>query len=112
MRSPTGDVREVSCELGGLPLGMHAGHEYRSCTVDLEPGEAFLLCTDGVTEAMDHEGRCYGIGRLEQVMAKPAATATGLGKAILADIDRHVAGAAGSDDVCLVCVRRTGKPPA
>lgn len=112
MRSPTGDVREVSCELGGLPLGMHAGHEYRSCTVDLEPGEAFLLCTDGVTEAMDHEGRCYGIGRLEQVIAKPAATATGLGNAILADVDRHAAGAAGSDDVCLVCVWRTGKPPA
>ena len=112
MRSPTGEVREVSCELGGLPLGMHAGHEYRSCTVELAPGEAFLLCTDGVTEAMNHEGRCYGIERLEQAMAEPAATASGLGKAILADIDRHAAGATGSDDVCLVCVRRTDEPPS
>jgi phosphoserine phosphatase RsbU/P len=112
MRSPGGEVRGVSCELGGLPLGMHAGHEYRSCTVELAPGEAFLLCTDGVTEAMNHEGRCYGIERLEKAMAEPAATASGLGKAILADIDRHAAGAAGSDDVCLVCVRRTDEPPS
>jgi sigma-B regulation protein RsbU (phosphoserine phosphatase) len=112
MRTPLGEVREVSCELGGLPLGMDTGHVYRSCTVELRPGESFLLCTDGVTEAMDHEGRCYGIERLERVMAEPAPSATLLGKAVLADIDRHTAGAAGSDDVCLVCVRRLAEPPA
>ena len=113
MRDPSGAVRQVSCELGGLPLGMAAGHEYRSCTVDLPPGSSFVLCTDGVTEAMNHEGRCYGIDQLEKIMAEPAGAAVELGKRILADVDRHTAGAAGSDDICLVCVGRTlAGPPA
>jgi sigma-B regulation protein RsbU (phosphoserine phosphatase) len=112
IRAATGGVREVSCDLGGLPLGMQAGHEFRSCTINLAPGEAFLLCTDGVTEAMDHDGSCYGIDRLEAALGQPIESAAALGKHILADIDRHTAGAPGSDDVCLVCVRRTAGPPA
>jgi len=106
LRDPDGTVRQVATDLGGLPLGMVEGHAFHSCTIDLPPGTSFLLCTDGVTEAMDHDGRCYGIDRLEQLLAGPAATAEGLGRRILADIDRHTAGVSGSDDICLVCVRR------
>ena len=112
VRTAEGGVRAVSSDLGGLPLGMQAGHSYHSCTLELAPGEAFLVCTDGVTEAMDHEGRCYGIDRLEVALGLPIESAASLGKRILADIDRHTAGAPGSDDVCLVCVRRAGASPA
>jgi serine phosphatase RsbU (regulator of sigma subunit) len=105
-------VRQVADDLGGLPLGMHAGHEFHSCTVDLPPGSAFVVCTDGVTEAMDHADTCYGLEQLEAVMAKSAASANDIGRRILADVERHVAGAAVADDICLVCVRRqaAGEP--
>lgn len=106
LREPDGAVRQVATDLGGLPLGMAAGHEFRSCAIELAPGAAFLLCTDGVTEAMDHDGHCYGLDRLEASLAGPAATAAELGQRILADIDRHTAGAPAGDDICLVCVRR------
>ena len=112
IRTTAGAVRQVSCELGGLPLGMQAGHGFRSCSVGLEPGEAFLLCTDGVTEAMDHDGTCYGIERLERVMTDPVGSAAELGRRVLTDIERHTAGAPGSDDLCLVCVRRADGGPA
>jgi GAF domain-containing protein len=58
LREPDGAVRQAATDLGGLPLGMAAAHEFRSCTIELAPGAAFVLCTDGVTEAMDHDGRC------------------------------------------------------
>jgi sigma-B regulation protein RsbU (phosphoserine phosphatase) len=106
LRGPDGTVRQVAGDLGNLPLGMEADHEFRSCPIEVPPGGAFVLCTDGVTEAMDHDGRCYGLERLEAVLAGPASTAAEAGRRILADIERHTAGASGSDDVCLVCVRR------
>ncbi len=106
LREADGAVRQVATDLGGLPLGMADGRSFRSCTVDLPPGTAFVLCTDGVTEAMDHDGRCYGIERLEGVLAEPASDAEDLGRRILTDIDRHTAGVSGSDDICLVCVCR------
>lgn len=106
LRDPDGAVRQAATELGGLPLGVAAGHEFRSCTIELARGSAFVLCTDGVTEAMDHEGRCYGIDRLEEIVAGPADGAAALGQRILADLDRHTAGAPAGDDICLVCVRR------
>ncbi len=108
LREPDGTVRQVATDLGGLPLGMATGNEFHSCTIEMAPGAAFVLCTDGVTEAMDHEGECYGIERLEEILTGPAPTAAELGKRILSDIDRHTAGAPGSDDICLVCVRRQG----
>jgi phosphoserine phosphatase RsbU/P len=106
LREPDGSVRQAAADLGGLPLGMATGHEFRSCTIELSPGAAFVLCTDGVTEAMDHEGRCYGLERVEAMLAGTAAAAADVGQRILADIDRHTAGAPAGDDICLVCVRR------
>jgi sigma-B regulation protein RsbU (phosphoserine phosphatase) len=108
LRTPDGIVRQVAGDLGNLPLGMVAEHDFRSCTIEVPPGAGFVLCTDGVTEAMDHDGRCYGLERLETVLAGPATGAAEIGRQILADIDRHTAGVSGSDDVCLVCVRRQG----
>jgi phosphoserine phosphatase RsbU/P len=106
LREPDGTVRQVAGDLGNLPLGMIPDHDFRSCTIEVPPGGGFVLCTDGVTEAMDHDGRCYGLERLETVLAGPAAGSAELGRRILADIERHTAGVSGSDDVCLVCVRR------
>ena len=99
-------MRRVGPDLGGLPLGMTTGHEFRSCTVEMPAGAAFVLCTDGVTEAMDLAGRCYGLERLEAILAGSGKTASEIGRQILTDVERYAAGAGRSDDVCLVCVRR------
>jgi serine phosphatase RsbU (regulator of sigma subunit) len=114
LRGPGGIVRAVAADLGGLPLGMAAGREFRSCTVDLAPGAALVFCTDGISEALDHEDRCYGLERLETVLAEPIeATAGDLGRRILADVERHAAGQVRSDDICLICLRRLETvPPA
>jgi hypothetical protein len=108
LRGPGGSVQAVAGDLGGLPLGMAAGREFRSCTVDIHPGAALVFCTDGISEALDHEDRCYGLERLEAVLTESPETSAGdLGRRILADVERHAAGQVRSDDICLICLRRT-----
>jgi len=107
LRAPSGGVAAVGADLGGLPLGMVADREYRSCEVTLEPGAVLVLHTDGISEALDHERRCYGLERLEQVVAASGPTAADVSRDILADVTRHAAGQVQSDDICLVCLGRT-----
>lgn len=112
IRDSHGRVREAGGEESGLPLGVVADPEYVRCTETLRPGETLLLFTDGVTEAMDHEHRCYGTDRLARVLAGESPAAEDLGRRILADVDRHAAGQLRSDDICLICLRRrsAGEP--
>jgi serine phosphatase RsbU (regulator of sigma subunit) len=112
LRSPGGGVQPVAAELGGLPLGMVPGHEYRCCEVSLEPGAVLVLLTDGISEALDHDQRCYGLERLERTVAASGPGAADTGRGILADVERHAAGQVRSDDICLVCLGRTGGPAA
>ena len=105
-RRADGTVQEVAGDLGGLPLGMTAGAEYSTCEIELEPGDALVFCTDGITEALDHEMNCYELERLARVIRKPAAGVAELGRKILADVERHAAGQQRSDDICLVCLGR------
>ncbi|MCE9629552.1 MAG: SpoIIE family protein phosphatase [Planctomycetia bacterium] len=107
LRESSGAVRQVAADLGGLPLGMAGDCEFRSCEVGLDAGAILVFCTDGISEALDHDQRCYGIERLERIMAGPAAGAADLGRRILADVERHAAGQVRSDDICLVCVGRS-----
>ena len=108
LRDASGRIRHVAGDLGGLPLGMASGIDYRTCEVDLGPGDVLVFCTDGITEALDHELGCYGLERLAKVLEKPAGGADEVGRRILADVEKHAAGQPRSDDVCLVCVWRVG----
>lgn len=106
IRRVDGAVRSVAAEEVGLPLGVDAGHIYASRSDVLRPGETLLLLTDGISEAMDHEHRCYGMERLMAVLAEPAESAVEVGRRILADVERHSAGQIRSDDICLICLAR------
>ncbi|MEI6256808.1 MAG: SpoIIE family protein phosphatase [Planctomycetota bacterium] len=114
LREPSGLVRSIGVDLGCLPLGLDATRGYRSCELDLAAGAALVFYTDGISEALDHEQRLYGLERLEEVITGTVTGAGDLGRRILADVERHAAGQARSDDICLVCVSRlaTAETPA
>ena len=57
-----GTVR--SEERGGVPLGMFRDSRYYEYFETIEPGEVFVLYTDGVTEAMNPGAQEYGRERL------------------------------------------------
>lgn len=96
-----GKVRRISVE--GLPLGVMPGREIpdKLHTLDLQAGERLLLCTDGITEALNPVGRAYRIERLEArylALLKSAGPLDGL----IADMDAYVAGREQADDILLL----------
>jgi len=56
--------------LPGVPLGSFAGSTYDELSYDLAPGDVFVFCSDGVSEANDALGREFGADRLLEVVSK------------------------------------------
>jgi hypothetical protein len=56
-----------------LPFGLGGGTPALS-TKDLEPGDAILLYTDGVTEARTANGELFGLDRLTDLLEREAAS--------------------------------------
>lgn len=90
----------------GNPLGVRAGTAYASADRTLTPGEGLFLFTDGVTEAMDGEGRLFGEERLVEVLQ--AVVTEGPAKviaAVMSKVRAFTAGAPQSDDVAALAIR-------
>ncbi len=107
LRATDGTVQAVGVEEAGLPLGIDNDQAYKALEVAFTPGSVLVLYTDGISEAMDHAHRPYGLARLERIIATAAGGAAEVGHRILADVERHAAGQIRSDDICLVCLGRS-----
>lgn len=53
----------------GTPLGLFEEMTYGCSELKTEPGDTFILYTDGVTEAMDPRGELFGDDRLQKMVA-------------------------------------------
>lgn len=94
---------------GGRALGVVAQSPYASGRMVLGPGEALLLYTDGVTEAMDPNGTLYSDQRLEQFLAENlGASPRQIIDGLVSDV-RYFAGAAPqSDDITALALHYFG----
>ena len=63
-----GEIRTL--EAGGMVVGVDPSAAFDTETIDVEPGDAIVMVTDGVIEAMDFEGRLYGNDRLLKSVKK------------------------------------------
>jgi serine phosphatase RsbU (regulator of sigma subunit)/pSer/pThr/pTyr-binding forkhead associated (FHA) protein len=57
----------VKLEQSNLPVGLLRDVTYETGTQQLDPGDRFIVVTDGVTEAEDPKGDFYGYERLEEI---------------------------------------------
>ncbi len=83
------------CDIGGLPLGISDKSIYQEKDLILYPGDILILCSDGVTEAMNAEQGMYGNERFAQ---RVAALTEQNAQQILTALLEDVRGFAGNDD--------------
>ncbi|MGH7930038.1 MAG: SpoIIE family protein phosphatase, partial [Candidatus Binatia bacterium] len=85
---------------GGRALGVLEQSPYVSGRLVLSPGEALVLYTDGVTEAMDRKETLYSDQRLEQFLARNRGSSPRqiIGD-LVSDVRHFAGGAAQSDDI-------------
>ncbi|WP_137176249.1 PP2C family protein-serine/threonine phosphatase [Roseomonas sp. AR75] len=100
-----GAARELP-ECDGMVLGVLPAQEYRLHRQSLAPDEVLLLYTDGVTEAFDSAGSCFG----EERLAATLAAHRGLHcEDLLATVVREVMGFAANapqaDDITCLALR-------
>jgi serine phosphatase RsbU (regulator of sigma subunit)/anti-sigma regulatory factor (Ser/Thr protein kinase) len=100
----------------GLVLGMMPGMKYRCETLQLSPGDAIYLYTDGITEQPDAQNKLFGEERLESAIAGMIANGmplfegarSGLLSAIMACVEAHGLGVEQADDCTQLIIRFNG----
>jgi sigma-B regulation protein RsbU (phosphoserine phosphatase) len=91
---------------GGPALGFGGGEGFPVWVGTLAPGDALVLCTDGVTEAFDAQGTAFGLERFRNVVAETPTDALGeLPGRLVAAIERFSAGGAPRDDLALLALQ-------
>lgn len=94
----------------GLMLGAFPGVRYRPFARELEPGEALVLYTDGVTEAMDEAGRCLGEPAVERLVAQAPGSPAELVAHVVAGVRAHAGAVPQADDITVLCLERADVP--
>jgi sigma-B regulation protein RsbU (phosphoserine phosphatase) len=92
------------CILGALPEASFHEKELR-----MTPGDALLLYTDGVTEAMNPQSELYGTERLLRLSQSLAnATPREAVRQVSDQLETFGNGAVQSDDVTMLCIKYKG----
>lgn len=96
---------------GGVALGMFEGSTYQAGELHLEPGDALLMYSDGMTEAESPDGRPFDEAGLERTLALYAgayqkSAAAELGKAVFDAVERHRRDQRLQDDLTVLVLSR------
>jgi sigma-B regulation protein RsbU (phosphoserine phosphatase) len=96
----------LACASTGRPAGLMPSNPVERETLPLEPGDTFVLFSDGVSEAMNTAGDFYGEERLLAALSACAADSAGdIVRHVLADVRTFAAGAKQSDDITVLAAR-------
>lgn len=122
-----GDAGEISCALGGhnppvrltagrdpvfgplggAPLGLMEDAVFAPWSLTLESGDALVVYTDGVTEALDEAGELFSNERLLRELSGPGMdSAEAIARRVASAVERHAAAAERSDDTTILVLRR------
>jgi sigma-B regulation protein RsbU (phosphoserine phosphatase) len=101
-----GSVEMLKTECN-LVLGAVDGVTFKNQSLQLNPGDALVMYTDGVTEAENREHAQFGESRLEATLAElKGAPSKQIVETIKTKIREFTDGAAQSDDITQLVIRR------
>ena len=90
----------------GRPAGLFPSNAIECETLTLEPGDTFVLFSDGVSEATNTVGDFYGEDRLLLVLSSCAgASSADIVTRVMGDVRAFAAGAKQSDDITVLAAR-------
>ncbi|HVF29755.1 MAG TPA: SpoIIE family protein phosphatase [Pyrinomonadaceae bacterium] len=105
MARADGSIGQLSS--GGFPLGIIPGAEFEIGETRLQPGEALVVYSDGVSEANNLRGDEFGMERLSDVVRKNLkSSASGLRDKVESALSAFTQTAPANDDITLVIVKR------
>jgi sigma-B regulation protein RsbU (phosphoserine phosphatase) len=105
VRAADGSTQELHTP--GMALGVLEQAEFQEDVVYIEPGDALVLYTDGITEAANADRDLFGRQRLAEVVsAHRHGSAQELARAIDDAVAEFVGDAPQSDDFTLLVARR------
>jgi len=102
LRRENGTLEKL--EAGGLPLGIKVDAAYETASLELRPGDALILFTDGVIEAFNESGEEFGNARwLATIRGLPDWNGHRSLKYLMERVDQFVGATRQADDItCLV----------
>lgn len=104
--SPGKEPRRLST--GGIIVGMIPDFDYIEECIEFKPADVLVIFSDGVTEAMNHSDEEFGEERFEESIKKNMhLNVEDMLKAIFKDVVTFTSGAAQSDDITMLIVKRT-----
>ena len=105
LRHVDGTVSEVAMP-HNLPLGAMPGVYFEGVEFVLKPGECLVLYTDGITEAMNDQGKLYGTEPLLKAIAAENHSAEAMARVVDESVCAFCGNAPQADDITLLLVRR------
>jgi sigma-B regulation protein RsbU (phosphoserine phosphatase) len=110
LRRSDGSVSRLA-KGGGMALGVLDDLTFQTERLQLEPGDALILFTDGVSEAANADEDLYTIGRIERALldARAGGDARALAEGLAEDVRVFVGEAPQSDDIAILIVRWDGE---
>ena len=98
----------VEIPVGGTVLGTQSSASYTTTKLQLNPGDALLFYSDGLSEVRNSGGREFSAARLQDIMiplhAQPART---IAEKVEQQLGMHLDGLAPTDDITFLVVTRT-----
>lgn len=111
--STTGETTQIESK-PAVPLGVRRQTRFKTQTLEILPGDALFVCSDGVFEALNGKGDLFSMERLGQLLGEAnAAEPREMVRVIKDAVDAFTGGAPRTDDVTALALRwRPGETTA
>ena len=107
LRRSGGTLEKVGYGKHGYAVAMMPETECGEVLVGLQPGDAFVMMTDGISSASDNGQRVFGTARTAKFLETlKTSDPKAIGESLISEVRRFAAGAPQADDQCVIVIGR------